>query len=51
MICSFCETPLPESSRFCLVCGADLSDPEVSTRQRAAVKELFDLQAHETKAE
>ena len=23
-------------------CGADLSDPEVSTRSRAAVKELFE---------
>ncbi len=42
MICSYCDTPLPENSRFCLVCGADLSDPEVSTRQRAAVKELFE---------
>jgi len=42
VICSYCETPLPEESRFCLKCGADLSDPEVSTRQRAAVKELFE---------
>jgi serine/threonine protein kinase len=42
MICSFCDTPLPENSRYCLVCGADLSDPEVSTRQRAAIKELFE---------
>lgn len=42
MICSYCKTPLPEHSRFCLVCGADLSDPEVSTRQRAVVKELFE---------
>jgi serine/threonine protein kinase len=25
-----------------MICGADLSDPEVSTRQRAAVKELFE---------
>jgi serine/threonine-protein kinase len=25
-----------------MTCGADLSDPEVSTRSRAAVKELFD---------
>ncbi|MBA3260572.1 MAG: serine/threonine protein kinase, partial [Gemmatimonadales bacterium] len=33
---------LPEESRFCMICGADLSDPEVSTRQRAAVKELFE---------
>jgi serine/threonine-protein kinase len=42
MICNICDTPIPEDSRFCLVCGADLSDPEVSTRQRAAVKELFE---------
>jgi hypothetical protein len=42
MICSFCETPLPQDSRFCLMCGADLSDPEASTRQRTAIKELFE---------
>jgi serine/threonine-protein kinase len=42
MTCSHCATPLPANSRFCVVCGADLSDPEVSTRQRAAVKELFE---------
>jgi serine/threonine-protein kinase len=42
MNCAFCHTPLPESSRFCMTCGADLSDPEVSTRTRTAVKELFD---------
>jgi serine/threonine protein kinase len=41
MKCTYCNTRLPDQSRFCLVCGADLSDPEVSTRQRAAVKELF----------
>ena len=42
MNCAFCNTPLPEASRFCMSCGADLSDPEVSTRSRAAVKELFE---------
>jgi serine/threonine-protein kinase len=42
MNCSICDTPLPADSRFCMTCGADLSDPEVSTRTRAAVKELFE---------
>ena len=42
MNCSICDTPLPADSRFCMTCGADLSDPEVSTRTRAAVRELFD---------
>jgi serine/threonine protein kinase len=42
MICSYCDTPLPDNSRYCLVCGADLSDPQVSTWQRAVVKELFE---------
>jgi serine/threonine-protein kinase len=42
MNCAFCQTPLPESSRFCMTCGADLSDPAVSTRTRAVVKELFE---------
>jgi serine/threonine-protein kinase len=42
MNCSICSTPLPADSRYCMTCGADLSDPEVSTRTRAAVKELFD---------
>jgi serine/threonine protein kinase len=42
MNCSYCDTPIPDASRFCMTCGADLSDPEVSTRTRAAVKELFD---------
>ena len=42
MICTYCESPLPEESRYCLQCGADLSDPELSTRQRAAVKEFFE---------
>lgn len=42
MNCSICETPLPANSRFCMTCGADLSDPEVSTRTRAAIRELFD---------
>jgi serine/threonine protein kinase len=42
MNCARCQTPLPDGSRFCMTCGADLSDPEVSTRSRAAVKELFE---------
>jgi len=42
MNCSICSTPLPADSRYCMTCGADLSDPEVSTRSRAAVKELFE---------
>jgi eukaryotic-like serine/threonine-protein kinase len=42
MTCAFCHTPLPDGSRFCMICGRDLSDPEVSVRTRIAVKELFD---------
>jgi len=42
MICTLCQTPVPPESRFCLTCGADLSDPEVSTRTRTAVRELFE---------
>jgi predicted Ser/Thr protein kinase len=42
MTCSFCQAPLPEGSRFCMICGRDLSDPEVSVRTRAAVQELFE---------
>jgi hypothetical protein len=42
MTCAYCHAPLPEGSRFCMTCGADLSDPEISTRTRAAIKELFE---------
>ena len=42
MFCAICGTSLDEQSRFCLTCGANLSDPELSTRQRLAVKELFE---------
>ncbi len=27
MNCAHCDTPIPENSKFCLACGADLSDP------------------------
>ena len=43
MTCSFCHAPLLEQTRYCLTCGADLSDPSVSTHQRIAVKELFEV--------
>lgn len=42
MVCTYCHTPLAEQSRFCPICGASLSDPALSTRQRAALKDLFD---------
>ena len=42
MNCAYCSTPLVDGSRFCMTCGADLSDPEVSSRTRAAVRELFE---------
>ena len=42
MTCSFCHTPLPGPSRFCMGCGADFSDPDAGARQRASLKELFD---------
>lgn len=40
--CSICQTPLPIESRFCLSCGADLSDPASTARHRASLKELFE---------
>jgi eukaryotic-like serine/threonine-protein kinase len=42
MTCSFCHTPLPGQSRYCMACGADVSDPHGGEAQRAALKELFD---------
>ncbi len=42
MTCAFCMTPLPDGSRFCMICGRDLSDPEMSVRTRVAVQELFE---------
>jgi serine/threonine-protein kinase len=42
MNCSHCQAPIPDGSRFCLTCGSDLSEPGVSTRQRAAVRELHE---------
>ena len=42
MTCSFCHTPLPGPSRYCMACGADASDPHGGAAQRAALKELFD---------
>ncbi|HEY2806005.1 MAG TPA: serine/threonine-protein kinase [Gemmatimonadales bacterium] len=32
MICSVCNATLPEESRFCLICGADMSDPSAERR-------------------
>lgn len=42
MVCTICQTELPEGSRYCLTCGADLSDPETSTRRRALSRELLE---------
>jgi serine/threonine protein kinase len=42
MDCTVCHTPIPDGRRFCLSCGADASDPGVSTRQRAAIRELHE---------
>ena len=42
MFCAICGTSLDEQSRFCSTCGANLSDPDLSTRQRLVVKELFE---------
>ena len=32
MNCYKCATPLPDNSRFCLACGADVSDEELLLR-------------------
>jgi serine/threonine protein kinase len=42
MTCSYCHTPLPGHSRYCMACGADASDPTGGDAQRASLKELFD---------
>jgi hypothetical protein len=42
MFCAICGSPLDQQRRFCLTCGASPSDPELGTRQRLAVKELFE---------
>ncbi len=57
MICTHCDTPIPENSRFCLSCGADTSDPGTGPRHdfkapsdrlfaqlRAAVVERYELE-------
>lgn len=57
MICSQCNTPIPENSRFCLSCGADTSDPGTGPRPdlkapsdhlfaqlRAAVVDRYELE-------
>ena len=31
-VCQHCQTPLPDGSRFCPVCGADSSDPTAGPR-------------------
>ncbi len=33
MLCVSCETPIPDGSKFCMNCGADLSDPSSETAQ------------------
>lgn len=40
MNCSYCNTPVPESSRFCLACGANLSDPGGAPRATATGPQL-----------
>ena len=38
--CVHCKTPIPENSKFCLECGADLSDPGGGTRTNATEWDL-----------
>ncbi len=37
MECTRCHTPIPDGSRFCLSCGADLSDPVRTASTTAAM--------------
>jgi len=41
MNCAHCNTPLPESSRFCFTCGADVSDPTSGPRTSGAPPDLM----------
>ena len=44
MDCTACRTPLPADARFCMACGADVTDPgaTVRTKPRDALAELQD---------
>ena len=44
MDCTACHTPLPAEARFCMACGADVTDPgaTVRTTPRDAMAELQD---------
>ena len=44
MICVQCQTPLPDGSRFCNTCGADLSDPGAGPRTGRERTGTTDLQ-------
>jgi predicted Ser/Thr protein kinase len=40
MNCVHCQTPLPDNSRFCFTCGADVSDPGSGPRPTGAQSNL-----------
>lgn len=42
MICTHCQTPLPDGSKFCNTCGADTSHPGGATRARTGTVDLQD---------
>jgi serine/threonine-protein kinase len=44
MDCTACHTPLPADARFCMACGADVTDPgaTIRTKPRDAMAELQD---------
>jgi serine/threonine-protein kinase len=43
VICAVCNATLPEESRYCLSCGADMSDPGAERRPFDTVAEIQDL--------
>jgi hypothetical protein len=43
MICAVCHATLPDESRFCLSCGADMSDPSAERRPVDTVADVQNL--------
>jgi len=43
MICTVCHATLPDESRFCLSCGADISSPSAERRPMDTVAEVQNL--------
>lgn len=54
MECTLCSTSIPDDSKFCLNCGADVSDPSGATTASltdARVAHMVNMLREETKGE